>query len=392
MIARHIVSQIRNDAAGFPVVAVLGPRQSGKTTLVKALFPEMVYRNLEIPSTREYAERDPVAFLASSPNGMIVDEFQRVPELLSYIQNEVDTRDEPGRFILTGSQNFLMMERISQSLAGRVALFTLLPLSLGEITDAGLDSGSLNETLYRGFFPRLLGAPIDARRFYDGYVQTYLERDVRTVRDIGDLTRFQRFIRLCAGRVGQIVNLSSISDDLGISHNTVSAWLSVLEASYVIRLIRPYHRNFGKQTVKSPRLYFTDTGLVCALLEIDSPTALETHYLRGAIFENLVAAELAKTQLNAGRRDATCFWRDRRGHEVDFLIDRGNSRFALEAKAGRTITDDWFRGLAYYGELDTECPPDHRFVVHGGTERQARSVGSVVPWRDLPELARRFVG
>ncbi|TVQ21137.1 MAG: ATP-binding protein [Spirochaetaceae bacterium] len=392
MIARRIEGPIRKDAAGFPVVALLGPRQSGKTTLVKRLFPGMEYRNLEVPATREYAQRDPVAFLASGPNGMIVDEFQRVPELLSYIQNEVDARDEPGRYILTGSQNFLMMERISQSLAGRVGLFTLLPLSIGELDDTGIELPSLDETLFRGFFPRLFGAPIDSRRFYDSYVQTYLERDVRTVRDIGDLSRFQRFIRICAGRVGQIVNLSSISDDLGVSHNTVGAWLSVLEASYVIRLIRPYHRNFGKQTVKSPRLYFTDTGLVCSLLEIDSPAALETHYLRGAVFENLVATELAKAQLNAGRRDVTCFWRDRRGHEVDFLIDRGSTRFALEAKAGQTITSDWFRGLVYYGDLDEGCPPDHRFVVHGGTERQSRSAGSAVPWQEISGLARRFVG
>ena len=392
MVDRSIEEPVRADAAGFPVVAVLGPRQSGKTTLVKKIFPGMEYRNLEEPTTRDYAERDPIAFLASGGEGMILDEFQRVPDLLSYIQADVDEHDEPGRYILTGSQNFLMMERISQSLAGRVGLFTLLPLSIGEIDGAGIELPSLNETLYSGFFPRLFGAPIDQRRFYESYLQTYLERDVRTIRDIGDLSRFQRFIRVCAGRVGQIVNLSSISDDLGISHNTVGAWLSVLEASYVVRLVRPYHRNFGKQTVKSPRLYFTDTGLLCALLEIDSPAALESHYLRGAIFENLVAIELAKAQLNAGRRDATRFWRDRRGHEVDFLIDRGTTRFALEAKAGRTITSDWFSGLLYYGDLDEDCPPDHRFVVHGGTERQSRSAGGVVPWRAVSELARHIAG
>ena len=392
MVDRSLGAHVRADAAGFPVVAVLGPRQSGKTTLVKKLFSGMEYRNLEQPTTREYAERDPIAFLASDSNGMILDEFQRVPDLLSYIQADVDEHDEPGRYVLTGSQNFLMMERISQSLAGRVGLFTLLPLSIGEIAGAGIELPALNETLYRGFFPRLVGAPIEPRRFYESYLQTYLERDVRTLRDIGDLSRFRRFVRICAGRVGQIVNLSSISDDLGISHNTVGAWLSVLEASYVIRLVRPYHRNFGKQTVKAPRLYFTDTGLLCALLEIDSPAALETHYLRGAIFENLVATELDKAQLNAGRRETTHFWRDRRGHEVDFLIDLGSTRFAVEAKAGRTITGDWFRGLQYYGDLDDGCPPDHRFVVHGGSERQSRSTGSAVPWREIPELARHIVG
>lgn len=392
MVPRQIEGAIRADAAGFPVVAILGPRQSGKTTLAKELFPHLEYRNLEQPSVREYAQEDPVAFVSSATGGMILDEFQRVPDLLSYIQVDVDSRNEPGRYVLTGSQNFLMMERISQSLAGRVGLFTLLPFSIGELAAASIEIAPLNETLHRGFYPRLLTSPIDPRRFHESYLQTYLERDVRTLRDIGDLGRFQRFIRVCAGRVGQLVNLSSIADDLGISHATAGAWLSVLEASYVVRLVRPYHRNFGKQTVKSPRLYFTDTGLLCALLEIDAPGVLDAHYLRGALFENLVATELAKAQLNAGRRDATLFWRDRRGHEIDFLIDRGVTRYAIEAKAGQTIASDWFRGLAYYGDLDEGCPPDHRFVVHGGTDRQSREVGRAVPWRALPELARSVTG
>ncbi len=391
MIRRRIADAVRKDASGFPVVAVLGPRQSGKTTLVRELFPGMEYRNLEEPTTREFAERDPVAFLRAGSHGMIIDEFQRVPDLLSYIQVAVDARNEPGLFILTGSQNFLMMERISQSLAGRVGLFTLLPLSIGELLGAGVALPSLDETLHRGSFPRLFNAPIEPTRFFQSYLQTYLERDVRAMRDIGDLTRFQRFVRVCAGRAGQIVNLSSISDDLGISHNTVAAWLGVLEASYLVRLVRPFHRNFGKQIVKSPKLYFSDTGLLCALLDIDGPSALTTHYMRGAIFENLVAGELAKAQLNSGRRDTTCFWRDRRGHEVDFLIDRGGFRFLVEAKAGQTVASDWFRGLTYYGELDPECPPENRYLVYGGSDRQERSAGHVVPWEELAEVAHRIV-
>lgn len=385
MIPRTIADKVRSDAAGFPIVAVLGPRQSGKSTLVTSIFDDYAYRNLEDPSVRQFAEEDPKAMLQSGESGMIIDEFQRVPNLVSHIQVFSDARDRPGQLILTGSQNFLMMERISQSLAGRVSILTLLPFSLGELH--AVDLGSLEDVLFRGLYPRLYSADINPRRFYESYIRTYLERDVRSIRDVGDLSTFQRFLRVCAGRVGQIVNYSSIGDDLGLSHNTVRAWMSVLEASYVVRLLRPFHRNFGKQTTKSPRLYFVDTGLVCALLEIDSSGSLRNHHLRGAIFENLVVNEIAKAFVNEAKREPLSYWRDRRGNEVDLLVEKAENRVAVEAKAGMTIAGTWFRGLSYYGNLDPACPPENRYVVYGGEEGQKRSSGEVVSWRDLAAFA-----
>jgi hypothetical protein len=228
-----------------------------------------------------------------------------------------------------------------------------------------VDLGSLEDVLFRGLYPRLYSADTNPRRLYESYIRTYLERDVRSIRDVGDLSTFQRFLRVCAGRVGQVVNYSSIGDDLGLSHNTVRAWMSVVEASYVVQLLRPFHRNFGKQTTKSPRLYFVDTGLVCALLEIDSPGSLRKHHLRGAIFENLVVNEIAKAFVNEAKREPLSYWRDRRGNEVDLLVEKAENRVAVEAKAGMTIAGTWFRGLSYYGNLDPPCPPENRYVVYG---------------------------
>lgn len=385
-IPRAVAPLIEEDASGYPVVAVLGPRQSGKTTLVRTLFPELAYANLEDPSTRQFAQEDPRGFLRNGHDRMIIDEFQRVPELLSYIQTFVDETNAPGRFILTGSQNYLMMEGISQSLAGRVGLITLLPLSLAELAASGAPLPELNRLLFTGLFPRLYSASLDPGRFYDNYVQTYLERDIRLLKSVADLTTFHRFLQLCAGRVGQVVNYTSLADDTGISHNTARAWLGLLQTSYVVRPLIPHYRNFSKQIIKSPKLYFTDTGLLCSLLEIAKPEQLTHHYLKGGIFENLVVAEFEKAQANAGRRRMLHFWRERRGREVDLLIDHGTERVAVEAKAGRTISGDYFSGLSYYGALDADCPPSNRYVIYAGEESQDRSAARVRPWRSLAQL------
>lgn len=400
MIPRTISEVITRDVAGYPVVTILGPRQSGKTTLARALFPQMAYANLEDPATRDFAVSDPRGFLAQRGDGLIIDEFQRSTDLLSHIQQQVDEIGTPGQFVLTGSQNFLMMEQISQSLAGRVGIFSLLPLSMEELAGArsagvsvsrsGLPAGELEPQLFTGFFPRLYTTDLNPTRYYANYVQTYLERDVRQLRNVGDLVTFQRFLRLIAGRVGQLVNTSSIGDDLGISHNTVKAWLTVLEASYVLLPLRPYHRNFNKQIIKSSKVYFQDTGLLCYLLGIEKPGQLQQHYLRGGVFENLVIVEFSKWYANRGQRGPLYFWRDRRGHEIDMILETGTNRVAVEIKAGRTLSSDQFAGLDYYGALDTGCPSTHRYLMNGGIENQNRSRGHVRGWRELADIGSAF--
>lgn len=388
MIPRSIESVVREDADSYPVVALLGARQTGKTTLVRSIFPEHSYANLEDLETRAFAMEDPRGFLSDGKTRMVIDEFQRVPDVLSYIQTIVDENRIPGQYILTGSQNVLMGERISQSLAGRVALFTLPPLSLAELSAVNRNMENRETQIRTGFFPRLYDREMNVGRFYRNYIQTYVERDVRTLKNVSDLSTFQDFLALLAGRVGQLVNLSSLGNDAGVSHNTAKAWIGVLEAGYILFQLRPYHRNFNKQITKSPKIYFSDTGMLCALLGIGTDDALRSHHLIGGIFENFVIGELLKAHTNRGQNPRAYFWRDRRGNEVDLLFDRADVRTAIEIKAGRTIASDFFSGLNYYGALDEHCPPDRRFLVYGGQERHNRSVAHVLGWRDLatPEM------
>ncbi|MFW5695439.1 MAG: ATP-binding protein [Alkalispirochaeta sp.] len=383
MIPRLIEHVVRVDAQSYPVVAVLGARQAGKTTLVRSVFPDHTYVNLEDPETRSFAGDDPRGFLADGTVSMVIDEFQRVPTLLSYIQTIVDKNGIPGQYVLTGSQNVLMSEKISQSLAGRVALFTLPPLSLEELRKVDMVEEHRELQMRKGFFPRLYNHPMDVGRYYRNYIQTYIERDVRNIKNVADLSVFQDFVRLLAGRVGQVLNLSSLGNDAGVSHNTVKAWIGILEAGYIVHQLRPYHRNFNKQTMKSPKVYFTDSGVLCALLGIDSDEALRSHHLTGGIFENFVIGELRKAQLNRGLPPRAHFWRDRRGNEVDLLLDDAETRTAIEIKSGRTIASDFFSGLNYYGALDPSCPTGRRFIVYGGREQQMRSNGRVVGWQWL---------
>ena len=385
MIDRQLTRVLQDLAGQYPVVAVTGPRQSGKTTLVQAAFVEHEYVLLEDPDQRAFALEDPRRFLEAHEGPVILDEVHRVPELFSYLQGRIDENPRPGRFVLTGSNNFLLHEGISQSLAGRVALLTLLPFSLGELKGYEPVAAGLEANLHTGFYPRIHEKGLSPSRWYAGYVDTYLERDVRRLLNVSDLGRFQLFLRHCAARAGQLVNLSSLGNDCGITFNTARSWLSVLEASYVIRLLRPFHTNFGKRLVKAPKLHFLDPGLLSYLLEIDSPRELLTHSSRGAVFETLVFAELLKARLNAGLPERLYFWRDYAGHEVDFVWGTAASAMAIEAKSGKTITRDSFKGLRYWASLHGTNAPDG-IVVYGGDESHQRRAGRVLSWRDLPTI------
>ena len=387
-VQRHLGGHLQKLARLYPILSVSGPRQSGKTTLVRGVFLDHAHVDLERTDHRSAAEEDPRRFLERfGDQGLIIDEAQKVPALFSYLQVLVDERGSMGQFVLTGSQNFLLMEQVSQSLAGRVAPLTLLPFSRREL-GAGAPA-SLDESLFKGGYPVLYDRGIDAPGYYPAYIQTYVERDVRSLRNIGDLGAFQRFLMACAGRVGQLLDLSGLGNDLGVNYKTVRAWISVLEASYVAFLLPPHHENFAKRLIKSPKLYFHDTGLLCSLLRLESAAQLATHYLRGAIFENWVISEVIKEHVNAGRRPDLYFWRDNTGNELDLLYERGGRRQVVEIKAGTTIGTDQFKGLRYYRKLATDLPVEQDYyLVYGGEESQDRAHGTVLGWRDTGELAR----
>ncbi len=386
MIQRLAGAHILALSKKFPVVSLTGPRQSGKTTLVKALFPRHAYVNLETPDERLTAEEDPLRFLHShSQAGLIIDEAQRVPALFSYLQGMVDASGKMGRYVLTGSQNFLLLENISQSLAGRVAVCHLLPFALSELKRAGRAAKSLDEVLFKGGYPAPVDRKIKPPDYFSSYIQTYIERDVRSIKNIGDLSAFQRFLKCCAGRVGQLLNLSSIGNDIGINYKTVRSWMSVLEASFVVFLLQPFHRNFNKRVVKQPKLYFYDTGLLCALLDIRSSGQVAGHYLRGSIFESFVISEYLKERFNAGRRPNAYFWRDNTGHEVDMVLEDGNVLHAVEIKSGTTVTEDFFKGLDFFARISKRSATNH-FLVHGGDRTQDRKHGRVIAWRNLDGL------
>ncbi len=381
MIERTLRDKLIQLAGKFPVVSVTGPRQSGKTTLIKAAFPGYTYSSLEDPDTRLFASKDPRSFLAIA-NRMIIDEIQRVPELFSYIQTLTDASGINGQFIISGSQSFLLNEKISQSLAGRVAILNLLPLSFRELQDAKLSKPSYEEQIYTGFFPRVYHQQIAPFDFYPNYLQTYIERDVRLLKNIQDLNLFIRFMKLCAGRTGQLVNLTSLSNDTGVEVNTVKAWLSVLETSFIIFFLQPHYKNYNKRLVKSPKLYFHDTGLACSLLDIESPKQLLSHYLLGGLFENYVLSELMKNRFNAGKRNNCYFWRDNKGKEIDCIIDKGDKLIPIEIKAGRTFSSDYFKNLNYYQSISSPISVDAH-VIYGGENNLNTSDGKLIAWNQL---------
>ncbi len=397
MIPRTLARRLKELVGPYPVVFLTGPRQSGKTTLARNTFPRFEYRSLENLHTREEAVQDPLSFLArfEGKGGVILDEVQRAPGLFSYLQGFVD-EERGGPFLLTGSQQFLLSEKISQSLAGRSAVLELLPFSLAELErrkprlpEAFLrgrgrrtrGSGfTLDEAMFTGFFPRIHDRGLSPRTWLDGYRRTYIERDVRTVSGVGDLEAFSRFLGLCAGRAGRLVNLSALGSDAGVSHVTAKRWLSILRASYIVDLLLPHHRNFNKRLVKSPKLHFVDTGLLCHLLGIRSPADLRDHPLRGSIFENFVVAELRKMFLHRGETPPLFYWRDSRGREVDVLIDLGRTRVPVEAKAGRTVASDFFKNLDFYTDLSGD---GGGVLVFGGDESHRRRNHAVRAWWDI---------
>jgi hypothetical protein len=384
MITRSSVSTLHRLARGFPVVAITGPRQSGKTTLARAIFAGKPYVSLEDPEEREFADTDPRGFLARFPEGAVFDEAQRCPALFSYLQRVVDERRRMGDFILTGSQQFGLMSNIAQSLAGRAGLLQLLPFSLAELKEGGIMPASLDEALFAGSYPPLYDRPVSPSDWFSNYTSTYLERDVRQLLAVRDLSLFQRFLKMCAARSGQLLNLSSLAADCGISHVTAREWLTVLEASYIVFLLRPYHRNFGKRLVKMPKLYFFDTGLMAYLTGIRDAASLSTHALRGALFENMVVAEFVKHEFNAGRSAELYFWRDSTGHEVDLLIPSAGRLQPVEIKSGATFSSDWIPSIRKLSALlgDEALPP---WVIFGGEAEYQRAGYGVLGWQGLAE-------
>ncbi|MGY0560275.1 ATP-binding protein [Luteimonas sp. A277] len=374
-------------AQGFPVVAVTGPRQSGKTTLSRELFPDKAYVSLEDPQERAFAHEDPRGFLARFEQGAIFDEAQRWPDLFSYLQGMVDADRTPGRFVLTGSQQFGLLSGVTQSLAGRVGMTRLLPLSLQELPAARDDALGLDGLLLQGMYPALHTQPLLPADWFASYVATYVERDVRQVLNVQDLSTFQRFLRLCAARTGQLLNVSALAGETGISNHTARAWLSVLEASDLVFLLPPYHRNFGKRLVKSPKLYFVDTGLACWLLGIRDAETLALHPLRGAVFETLVVGEFVKSRLNAGLPPDLYFWRDNNGVEADLVFEVDGRLQPVEIKSGATVTSDYIRAGQKAGRFAGEeaLMP---WLIHGGNDAYARSGVRVMGWRSLGDKPR----
>jgi len=389
VIDRHLTPTLLRVAQGFPVVTVTGPRQSGKTTLVRQVFGDKPYVSLEDPSELAFAQEDPRGFVSRFRSGAVFDEAQRWPPLFSYLQGMVDAERMPGRFVLTGSQQFGLLAGVSQSLAGRAVVLALLPLSLGEWPQAG--AAGLDALMTVGGYPALHAqSGLLPHDWFASYVATYLERDVRQVLKVQDLGSFQRFVRLCAGRVGQLLNLTALANEAGVAHSTARNWMTVLESSHLVHLLPPYHRNFGKRLVKMPKLYFIDTGLACWLLGVRSPEVLALHPQRGALFENWVVSEFLKARLNQGQPADLFFWRDNNGVEADLLFEvatpKGTLLQTVEIKSGQTVTPDTIRAgrrsAAFAGEEALEP-----WLVHGGEEQYQRSGVNVISWRGVPAVA-----
>ena len=387
MIEREITGHLTAMFQQYPFVTVTGPRQSGKTTLCRAAFPNLEYANLEAPDQRDFAESDPRGFLSQLGEGAIIDEVQHVPALLSYLQVLADERGRNGLYVLSGSEQFRLSSAISQSLAGRTALLRLLPFSLRERRRIGA-SQAIDDIIFSGFYPRILDQGLDPRQALGDYFETYVERDVRRLGEIRNLSSFRLFVRLCAGRVGQLVNLSSLGSDAGVSHTTAREWLTVLEASYIIFQLQPYHANMRKRLVKSPKIYFYDVGLASYLVGIENAAQVTTHPLRGALFENLVVAETLKHRFNRGRQSNISFFRDSRGLECDLLYETGRGIGAIEVKSGSTVSSDYFVSLNRVAKLIPNISA--KSVIYGGTARQSRNDCDVVPLADLGGALERF--
>lgn len=396
MIYRMLTPYLLRDAGYYPVLTVTGPRQSGKTTLAMAAFPNHKYVSLEETDVRRFATEDPRGFLARYTGATVIDEVQRAPDLLSYIQTAVDRDPSPGRFVLTNSQNLMLMEKVSQSLAGRCGVLHLLPFSRAELEGQAQDEPGSPvklfpnretrldcwEIIHTGLYPPIHDRGIPPEVWLTDYIRTYVERDVRTLVNIGDLETFDRFTRLCAGRIGQLVNYSSMASDCGVAVDTARRWISILKTSFIVFLLAPHHRNFNKRVIKSPKLYFHDTGLACALLGIRDAGQLFSHPLRGHLFENYILAEVVKAYHNHRRSPPVFFWRDQTGHEIDLLVEEGGVLFPIEIKSGGTVVPDMFNSLSWWTNLAGKAggPPT---LVYGGTEAYVHQGIAVRPWFSL---------
>lgn len=381
MIARFAEKELVELASQFKAVAIIGPRQSGKTTLARHVFGNLPYVSLENPDTRRFALDDPRGFLAQYSTGAIFDEAQRVPELFSYLQEIVDSSVETGRFIITGSNNFLLQESISQSLAGRIAYMFLLPFSANEL----IEEYSIEEIIFKGLYPPIHDQPVEPGKWFANYIRTYIERDVRLIKNISDLNTFERFIRLCAGRVGQLLNMNSLALEAGVDNKTVASWIGILESSFILYRLKPHHANFNKRVVKMSKLYFYDTGLACSLLSIQNKEQLALHPIKGSLFENFVINELVKNNCNRGKSNNLYFWRDNTGHEIDIVIETSSKLIPIEIKSGKTITPEFINGLVFWQKITGSSGG---IVIFGGELLQHRSSGiDIIPWNKMETLA-----
>ncbi len=385
---RHTLNRFEK----FPVVGVFGPRQSGKTTLVRDHFKNHTYLNFEDPNIRDFATNDPRGFLRTHENqyGIILDEFQYVPQILSYIQIESDEKKRPGYFVLTGSQNFLMNQAVTQSLAGRIGILTLLPLSIHELENSRLLPNDINETLIKGSYPRVYTEQFLPDDFYPSYIHSYVERDVRQLINVENLRTFRKFMQLCAARVGQLLNISDLAMNCGISIKTVERWLSILEASYILYLLVPYHENYTKRVIKTPKLFFYDTGLACSLLGLKTIDEVALSPWKGHLFETLIISDFYKQFYNTGSRPSLYFWRDKNGHiEVDCLVERAGTLFPIEIKSVETIRSDLFKSLENWHNL-TQTDAEKSYLVYGGDQTQKRLHGQIVSWKSAGELMAKI--
>jgi len=392
MFLRRNLSETLKRFAKFPVVVVVGPRQSGKTTLVRHTFNKHTYLNLEDPELLAFIERDPKAFLREYENehGIILDEFQHAPKFLSYVQLEVDEKKRPGYFVLTGSQNFLMNQAITQTLAGRTGILTLLPLSINELAESNKLTPHYNDILFNGGYPRIYAENFTPSELYPSYIHSYIERDVRQIINVENLKTFQKFIQLCAGRVGQLLNIADIATNCGICYKTVERWLSVLEANYIIFFLQPHVNNFKKRITKTPKLYFYDTGLACSLLGIRTAHDIALSPFRGPLFECFIIADLYKQYYNSGLEPHLYFWRDQNGRvEIDCLIDLGIKLIPIEIKSGETINNSFFDGLGRWNEL-AETGQENNYVIYAGDSSQNRTAAHVIDWKSTGTLIEKI--
>lgn len=384
MISRSLQTIILEMATKMPIISITGPRQSGKTTLSKACFPDYEYANLESPETRLAAMEDPKSFLQSHKNGLIIDEVQRLPELFSYLQVISDESGTAGEYILSGSQNFLLMKNIGQSLAGRVFVSHLLPLSISELSQAKMLPPGPGKALLKGFYPRIYDKDIEPTLFYPSYNQTYLERDIAALVNPNNINTFRKFMELLAGRIGQLINFSAISIEVGVDYKTIQSWCSLLETGFMIFFLRPFHENFSKRLVKSPKVYFYDTGLACSLLGIKTVEDTTKHWARGSLFENMVIADVVKNFYNQGIRPPVYFWRDSKGLEVDLIIEESLRIKVVEIKSGTTIQPDYFSSLEKLEKMANR--PVSKYVIYGGQLGSSRKGTTVLPWFEVEKL------